>query len=131
MLPLPADSTHIINCNFLLTLLYSWSGFFVILIRSASIIVIVIFNMNYYWSSVVNLPSPTKDMAITMSMETPEIILIEDQMDPASNSLLLSVCIEPDILCIYQLSTARCMYWTRYLYTSGCQLFKYSVHVLN
>lgn len=54
-------------------------------------------------------PPPTSEMLVTVSMETPEIILIEDQMDPASNSLLLSVCIEPDILWRYQLITIMCM----------------------
>ena len=36
-------------------------------------------------------PPPTSEMTIFLSMEQPEIILIEDQMDPSSNSLLLSV----------------------------------------
>ncbi|XP_065940396.1 intermembrane lipid transfer protein VPS13A isoform X3 [Magallana gigas] len=39
-------------------------------------------------------PPPTSEMSVTVSMETPEIILIEDQMDPASNSLLLSMGVE-------------------------------------
>ncbi|XP_056003796.1 intermembrane lipid transfer protein VPS13A-like isoform X2 [Ostrea edulis] len=36
-------------------------------------------------------PPPTSDMSIIVSMEKPEIILIEDQMDPTSNALLLGM----------------------------------------
>ncbi|XP_078330281.1 intermembrane lipid transfer protein VPS13A-like isoform X6 [Crassostrea virginica] len=39
-------------------------------------------------------PPPTSEMTIFLSMEQPEIILIEDQMDPSSNSLLLSMVVE-------------------------------------
>jgi hypothetical protein len=38
-------------------------------------------------------PPPESEMSITLSIEKPEIILIEDQSNPSSNALILDVSI--------------------------------------
>lgn len=47
---------------------------------------------------------PKRKMSITISIEEPDIILIEDQMNPASNSLLLGVCNKPNKFCWQRMS---------------------------